>query len=183
MPVLAQLSLLEKKIQISCSFWVLRFPDPAFFPGGRGTSVGEVQPRCMERKDSHILNSGPYNRDRSIPKVWVASNTGVDIGGQWSQGESKLDNFLELLAGVFAIMTFLKSKAQMKARLLVDNVTAAHYVNSMEGTKFPALASLAIDLRVRCLQHNFLVETRSPLPGASISHVPLSQPCPVSFYF
>ena len=24
---------------------------------------------------------------------------------------------------------------------------------------------------------------RSPLPGASISHVPLSQPCPVSFYF
>ena len=27
------------------------------------------------------------------------------------------------------------------------------------------------------------MENRSPLPGASIPIVPLSQPCPVSFYF
>ena len=33
------------------------------------------------------------------------------------------------------------------------------------------------------LFEDIIKTNRSPLPGASISHVPLSQPCPVSFYF
>ena len=67
-------------------------------------------------------------------KGWGTFCMGVSTGGQWSQGESKLHiNCLELLAGAFAIMTFGKSNAQMKVRLLMDNVTAAHYINRMGG--------------------------------------------------
>ena len=100
-------------------------------------------------------------------KGWGTFCMGVSTGGQWSQGESKLHiNCLELLAGAFAIMTFGKSKAQMKVRLLMDNVTAAHYINRMEGggTKSPALARLAIDLWEWCLQHKILIEAQY-LPG------------------
>ena len=71
---------------------------------------------------------------------------GVASGVQWSQGESKLHiNCLELLAGAFAVMTFAKSKAQMKICLLMDNASAAHYINRMGGTKSPALTRLAIN--------------------------------------
>ena len=31
--------------------------------------------------------------------------------------------------------------------------------------------------------YGYYMENRSPLPGASIPIVPLSQPCPVSFYY
>ena len=58
---------------------------------------------------------------------WGAFCMGVATGGQWSQGESQLHiNCLELLAGAFAIQTFARSEAQMKVRLLMDNVSAAH---------------------------------------------------------
>ena len=36
---------------------------------------------------------------------------------------------------------------------------------------------------ISAIPKHLLAKARSPLPGASISHVPLSQPCPVSFYF
>lgn len=96
---------------------------------------------------------------------WGAFCLGVATGGQWSQGESQLHiNCLELLAGAFAIKTFARSKTQMKVRLLIDNISAAHYINRMEGTKSPILARLAIDLWEWCLQHKILVEVQY-LPG------------------
>ena len=55
---------------------------------------------------------------------------GTSTGGEWSQAESSLHiNCLELLAGAFAVKTFTKGKARMTVRLLMDNVSAAHYIN------------------------------------------------------
>ena len=89
----------------------------------------------------------------------------VSTGGQWSQGESLLHiNCLELLAGAFAVKTFVKGKVQMRVRLLMDNLTAAHYINKMGGTKSPVLARLALDLWEWCLHHNILIEAQY-LPG------------------
>ena len=96
---------------------------------------------------------------------WGAFCMGVATGGPWSKGESQLHiNCLKLLAGAFAIQTFARSKAQMKVRLLMDNVSAAHYINRMGGTKSPVLARLAIDLWEWCLQQKIQVEAQY-LPG------------------
>ena len=67
-------------------------------------------------------------------KGWGAYCMGVSTEGQWAEGESQLHiNCLELLAGAFAIKTFAKGKVQMKVCLLMDNMTAAHYINKMGG--------------------------------------------------
>ena len=98
-------------------------------------------------------------------KGWAAYCMGVSTGGQWSQGERLLHiNCLELLAGAFAIQTFAKGKAQMRVRLLMDNVSAAQYINKMGGTKSPVLARLAINLWEWCLQHSICIEAQY-LPG------------------
>ena len=96
---------------------------------------------------------------------WGAFCNGVSTGGQWSQGESLFHiNCLELLAGAFAVKTFVKGKVQMRVRLLMDNLTAAHYINKLGGTKSPVLARLALDLWEWCLHHNILIEAQY-LPG------------------
>jgi len=71
---------------------------------------------------------------------------GVSTGGQWSQGESLFHiNCLELLAGAFAVKTFVKGKVQMRVRLLMDNLTAAHYINKMGGGhKIPCSSTYGI---------------------------------------
>ena len=46
----------------------------------------------------------------------------------------------------------------------MDNLTAAHYIKKMGGTKSPVLARLALDLWERCLHHNILIEAQY-LPG------------------
>ncbi|XP_020619677.1 uncharacterized protein LOC110057435 [Orbicella faveolata] len=96
---------------------------------------------------------------------WGAFCMGVATGGQWSQGESRLHiNCLQLLTVAFPIQTFARPKAQIKVGLLMDNVSAAHYINRMGGTKSPVLARLAIDLWEWCLQHKIQVEVQY-LPG------------------
>lgn len=57
---------------------------------------------------------------------------GISTGGLWSNQEKKLHiNCLELLAGAFAVKIFARNKIQMKIRLLMDNVSAAHYINKV----------------------------------------------------
>jgi hypothetical protein len=98
-------------------------------------------------------------------KGWGAYCMGVSTGGQWSQGESLLHiNCLELLAGAFAVKTFVKGRAQMKVRLLMDNISAAHYINKMGGSTSPVLARYAIDLWEWCLHQKIQVEAQY-LPG------------------
>ena len=96
---------------------------------------------------------------------WGAFCNEVSTGGQWSQGESLLHiNCLGLLAGAFAVKTFVKGKVEMRCCLLMDNLTATHYINKMEGTKSPVLARLALDLWEWFLHHNILIEAQH-LPG------------------
>lgn len=56
---------------------------------------------------------------------------------------------------------------QTKVRLLVDNLTATHYINKMGGTKSPVVARLATDIWEWCLHHNILIVAQY-LPGDSV---------------
>ena len=88
-------------------------------------------------------------------KGWRAFCMGTSTGGQWSQAETSFHiNCLELLAG--ALKAFTKGKAQMTVRLLMDNMSAAHYINEIGGTKSPVLACLALDLWHWCLLDRLL---------------------------
>ena len=139
--------LAGRQKQSPCSSGFIRLPGSAVSPGIRGADMVEGQFRCMEWEEPLIRITGSHNRKRCIPLGLGAFCMGVATGGQWSQGESQLHiNCLELQAGAFAIRTFARSKAQMKVRQLMDNVSAAHYINRMGGTKSPGLARLAIDL-------------------------------------
>ena len=42
----------------------------------------------------------------------------------------------------------------------MDNMTAAHYINKMGGTKSPILARLAVDLWNWCLEHQIHIEAQ-----------------------
>lgn len=65
-------------------------------------------------------------------KGWGAFCMGVSSGGQWSTQEQMLHIIcLELLAGAFAFKIFARNKAQMRIRLLMDNVSAVYYINKM----------------------------------------------------
>ena len=88
----------------------------------------------------------------------------VGGGGHYATACPQGIHCLELLAGAFAVKTFVKGKVQMRVRLLMDNLTAAHYINKMGGTKSPVLACLALDLWEWCLYHHILIEARY-LPG------------------
>ncbi|PFX13632.1 hypothetical protein AWC38_SpisGene22270 [Stylophora pistillata] len=55
-------------------------------------------------------------------------------------GRRSSTNCLELLADAFAVKVFARNKIQMKIRLLVDNVSANHYVNKM-GAQLPKFIS------------------------------------------
>ena len=63
-------------------------------------------------------------------------------------------------SGAFAIKTFTKGRVQMTVRLLMDNMSAAHYINKMGGTKSPVLARLTLDLWDWCLEHKIVVEAK-----------------------
>ena len=66
---------------------------------------------------------------------WGAVCRGVRTGGQWSQMEKKLHiNCLELLAGSFAVKSFIKDRLCAHVRLRMDNTTAVAYVNRLGGT-------------------------------------------------
>ena len=104
----------------------------------------EGQPGSMKWKSSGFGFPRLNNRDICLPTRLGAFCNKVSMGGQCSQGESLLHiNCLELLAGAFAVKTFEKGKAQMGVRLLLDNLTATHYINKMEGTNSLVLARLA----------------------------------------
>lgn len=122
----------------------------------------EGQPGSMEWKSSGFGFSRLSNRDRCLPtRLGGILRRSVHGGGQWSQGESPLHiNCLEPLAGAFTVKTFVKGKVQIRVRLLLDNLTATHYINKMGGRKSPVLARLALDLWEWCLHHNILIEAQ-----------------------
>ena len=98
-------------------------------------------------------------------KGWEASCMGQTTGGRWSLQEQYLHiNCLKLLAGAFALKAFTKDKAQMRVRLLMDNTSAAHYINKMGGTRSLILASLAKNLWEWCLEHQIVLEAQH-IPG------------------
>ena len=143
----------------------LRIFNSPFPPSQGRVSLVEGQPGSLERESSCFGCTRSNNRDRCLATGLGAFCNGVSTGGQWSQGESLLRiNCLEFLAGAFAVKTFVKGKIQMRVCLLMDNITAAHYINKMGGTKSPVLASMALDLWEWCLHHNILLEARY-LPG------------------
>ncbi|XP_044159551.1 uncharacterized protein LOC122944893 [Bufo gargarizans] len=89
---------------------------------------------------------------------WGARCEGVSTRGPWSTSESSLHiNALELLAGSFAIRSFVDGKVSACIRLRMDNVSAVRYVNSMGGTRSAMLTHLAKEFWSYCLDRGITV--------------------------
>lgn len=96
---------------------------------------------------------------------WGARCGQTQTRGLWSQTERLLHiNCLELLAGGFALKSFLKSKCNIHVLLLMDNTSAISYINKMGGSTSLVLSSLAFDLWQWCLERSITVEAHH-LPG------------------
>lgn len=65
-------------------------------------------------------------------------------------------NYLELLAGFFALKTFITERTAITVLLRMDHVIAIAYVNRMGGRHSKALSNLAVDLWKRCLHRKIL---------------------------
>ena len=72
---------------------------------------------------------------------------GIQTGGLWSQIECRNHiNYLEPLAAVFAVKSFVKDRRDAHVHLRMDNRTAVFYVNHMGGTHSPVMSRLATQL-------------------------------------
>lgn len=138
---------------------------PTDHSGQRGTGVVEGQLRSLERQGFSFRESRLNYRNRCLQKgLGSILHGNVHRGWGWSQAETFLHiNCLELLAGAFAVKTFTKGKAQMTVRLLMDNMSTAHYINKMGGIKSPVMARLALDL-----DHLGLVSTTQDSCGSQV---------------
>ena len=73
-------------------------------------------------------------------------------------------NCLELLAGGFALKSFLKNKCNIHVKLVMDNTAAVSYINKMGGATSLVLSSLAFDLWQWCRERSITVEAHH-FPG------------------
>ncbi|XP_077978269.1 uncharacterized protein LOC144433780 [Glandiceps talaboti] len=93
-------------------------------------------------------------------------------GGCLSSGDSDRSmsermmhiNCLELLAGAFAVQSYVGTKTRLHIRLKIDNQTAVAYVNTLEGTRSIVLSSLALSLWDWALKRNIHLSAEH-LPG------------------
>ena len=96
---------------------------------------------------------------------WGACCGNFQTRGLWSQSERLLHmNCLELLAGRFALKSFLRNKCNIHVKLMMNNTTAISYINKMGGPTSLVLSSLAFDLWQWCLERSIAVEAHH-LPG------------------
>ena len=114
-----------------------------------------------------ILQSPPQltiETDAST-KGWGACCGNFQTRGLWSQSERLLHiNCLEVLAGGFALKSFLRNKCNIHVKLMMDNTTAISYTNKMGGPTSMVLSSLAFDLWQWCLARSITAEAHN-LPG------------------
>ncbi|KAJ1215924.1 hypothetical protein NDU88_003530, partial [Pleurodeles waltl] len=66
---------------------------------------------------------------------WGANCGDISMGGRWSEEELSLHiNYLELLAGSFAIKSLTSDKVCYSILLRMDNISAVQYINRLGGT-------------------------------------------------
>ena len=72
-------------------------------------------------------------------KVGWGANLGINrINGHWDETEAELHiNILELMAVEIAVLAFCKNEHKKDVRLMIDNMTAASYLQNMGGIKSP----------------------------------------------
>ena len=59
---------------------------------------------------------------------------GIRTGGPYSQVEQEMHiNYLELLAAILAVQSFLKDQTAVSVLLRLDNQTAVTYINNLGG--------------------------------------------------
>ena len=96
-------------------------------------------------------------------REWGASSKGVTTGSPWTREEAKSHiNYLELLAGLLALKSFVAKRTEIVVLLRMDNVTA--FINRMGSTHSEDLSNLAVELRKWCLHRRILVHAEH-LPG------------------
>ena len=112
---------------------VIRSPIDIRHSSQRGGPVVERPPSRVEWQSAIPTTSRPNNRNGCISKGLGGYCEGVSTGGPWCSGEKRLHiNCLELLAGSFAIKTFIQA-----LRIIYPDLS---YRKALEVTSLPSLS-------------------------------------------
>jgi hypothetical protein len=71
---------------------------------------------------------------------------------------------LELLAALNGLKSFISQVSNLSVRLMLDNITAVHYINKLGGTKSPALSAISADIVDWCEKRKLSIKAIH-LPG------------------
>ena len=99
---------------------------------------------------SHFLHTHPVGltlfSDATL-EGWGGTDGTSHVGGRWTDDESPVHiNVLELHAAKLTLLAFAPNVSRSHIRLMLDNTTAAAYIEKMGGACTPTLA-----MRLLCL--------------------------------
>lgn len=117
----------------------------------------------------HISHGNPeisIQTDASL-QGWGAVLNKHEIGGRWSEDESQNHiNYLEILAILLAIKSFIHLIRNKHVKILTDNSTAVSYISQFGGTKSPDCNKVARQIWLLCKQEGIWL-TCTHIPGTS----------------
>ena len=97
---------------------------------------------------------------------WGAVMNSVSAKGPWTlEDQGKHINELELLAAFFALKAFTSSSTGISVCLMLDNITAVHYINKSGGSRSERLCRVSTDIVGWCESRGMSIQAIY-LPGA-----------------
>jgi hypothetical protein len=97
---------------------------------------------------------------------WGAALNDASAKGPWTgEDRSRHINELELLAALFALKSFTSQASRVSVRLMLDNITAVHYVNKSGGSRSEALCRISAEIVAWCEARSISINAVY-LPGA-----------------
>lgn len=113
---------------------------------------------------THATPSHVITTDAS-KKGWGAEHNGTSSGGLWTPSEcAQSINYLELLAILFGLQCFAKTKSDTHIRVMSDNTTAVHVLNNMGTSHSELLNTLNKEIWEWCIQRNVWISA-AHIPG------------------
>lgn len=137
---------LDKEAQVELTWWLENLD------AWNGKAIFGTSPYCILESDASLHGWGAFFQNQNT-------------GGLWSYSESlRHINYLELTAGLYALMSFRHSLQGRSVVLKMDSVSAVAYINRLGGTRSPDLSNLAKKLWMFCLEHQIYLKAEY-LPG------------------
>lgn len=97
---------------------------------------------------------------------WGATLNNASAKGPWTGRDwSRHINELELLAALYALKSFTSQASRIAVQLMLDNITAVHYVNKSGGSRSEGLCRISAEIVAWCESRSININAVY-LPGA-----------------